>query len=69
MAGYPACLIDGNSGRPAATGDAVRNCIAMARERIVELESLAQAHVYSDANGKFSPENMAILTFTRQEKV
>lgn len=68
LAGYPACLIDGNSGRPAATADAVRNCIAMARERIVELESLAQAHVYSDAKGKFSPENMAILTFTRQGK-
>lgn len=66
LAGYPSCLVDGNSGRPATTTDAVRNCIAMAQERIVELKSLAQANVYSDANGKFSPENMAILTFTRK---
>lgn len=67
VAGYPDCMTDG-TGRPASTETAVSNCVAKVQGRIAELESLAMAHAYSDAEGKFGHENLAILTFTQNGK-
>lgn len=67
IAEYPSCLT-GKNGEAVAKNQAVQNCVTLVQNRIAELESLAKAHVYTDANGKFTQDNLAILTFARNGK-
>lgn len=63
LAGYSACMNDG-TGKPMVAAEAVRRCAAVVRERTAELEALAQAKVYSSAQGTFTPDDLAILVYT-----
>lgn len=65
LAGYANCMIDG-SGKPMATSEGVRRCVALVRERTAELETQALAKVYTNADAKFTVEDLAILVYTAQ---
>ena len=63
LAGYASCMNDGN-GKPMATAEGVRRCVAVVRERTAELETQALAKVYTGADAKFTHEDLAILVYS-----
>ena len=66
-AGYSTCLIDGR-GKPQTGAAAVRQCLTSINGRIAELQAMAQARVYSNAKGKFTPEDVVILVYRANEQ-
>ncbi len=62
LAGYATCMNDGN-GKPMAAAEGARRCVALVRERTAELETQALAKVYTDADAKFTHEDLAILVY------
>ena len=65
LAGYANCMND-DYGKPMVAAEGARRCVAMARARIAELETQALAKVYSNADAKFTHEDLAILVYTAQ---
>ena len=63
LAGYTSCMNDDN-GKPMATAEGVRRCVAVVRERTAELETQALAKVYTGADAKFTHEDLAILVYS-----
>lgn len=60
IADYPTCMLDGN-GKTVATTATANACLQMVQSRIHELRQYAQSKVYSNAKGKFTQEDLAIL--------
>ena len=60
IADYPTCMLDGN-GKTVATTATANACLQMVQSRINELRQYAQSRVYSNANGKFTQDDLAIL--------
>ncbi len=65
LAGYVNCMND-DYGKPMVAAEGARRCVAMVRARIAELETQALAKVYSNADAKFTHEDLAILVYTAQ---
>jgi hypothetical protein len=62
IAGYPTCMLD-NKGKMVATPATANACLKMVQARIVELRQYGQSKVYSNATGKFLPDDLAILIY------
>lgn len=60
IADYPTCMLDGN-GKTVATTATANACLQMVQSRIIELRQYAQSKVYSNAKGKFTQDDLAIL--------
>ena len=63
LSGYPYCMTD-DSGKSLSGAEAARRCAAMVRARTAEIEAQALAKIYSNADGKFTHDSLAILVFT-----
>ena len=63
LSGYPYCMTD-DSGKSLSGAEAARQCAAMVRARTAEIEAQALAKIYSNADGKFTQDSLAILVFT-----
>ena len=63
LSGYPYCMTD-DSGKSLSGAEAARRCAAMVRARTAEIEAQALAKIYSNADGKFTQDSLAILIFT-----
>lgn len=62
---YPTCMLN-NSGKTVATPETARACLKMVQLRTNELRQLGQSKVYSNAQGKFSQEDLAILVYQNE---
>lgn len=60
IAEYPTCMLDGK-GKAVATPATANACLQMVQSRINELRQYGQSKVYSNANGKFTQDDLAIL--------
>lgn len=60
IAEYPTCMLDGR-GKTVATQATANACLQMVQSRIHELRQYGQSKVYSNANGKFTQDDLAIL--------
>lgn len=67
IAEYPSCMIDGK-GKSVATPATANACLQMVQSRIAELRQYGQSRVYSNANGKFTQDDLAILITTSGAK-
>jgi uncharacterized protein len=65
IAGYPTCMLD-NKGKMVATPVTANACLKMVQARIAELRQYGQSKVYSNASGKFLPDDLAILVYNNQ---
>ncbi len=65
LAGYANCMND-DRGKPLVAAEGARRCVAGVRERTAELEAQALAKVYSNADAKFTHEDLAVLVYTAQ---
>jgi uncharacterized protein YecT (DUF1311 family) len=65
IAGYPTCMLD-NKGKMVATQATANACIKMVQARIAELRQYGKSKVYSNAKGKFLPDDLAILVYNDQ---
>lgn len=63
LAGYPYCMSN-DLGKPLPSDQAARRCTSLVKTRTAELEQQALAKVYSNASGKFSHDNLAILVYS-----
>ncbi len=63
LSGYPYCMTD-DSGKSLAGAEAARRCAAMVRARTAEIEAQALAKIYSNVDGKFTHDSLAILVFS-----
>lgn len=62
IASYPTCMLD-DKGKMVATQATANACIKMVQLRIAELRQYGKSNVYSNANGKFLPDDLAILVY------
>ncbi len=60
IAEYPTCMLDGR-GKTVATPATANACLQMVQSRINELRQYGQSKVYSNAKGKFTQDDLAIL--------
>lgn len=60
IASYPSCMLD-DKGKMVATQATANACLKMVQSRIAELRQYGQSNVYSNATGKFLPDDLAIL--------
>ena len=67
IADYPACMLDGK-GKTVATPATANACLQMVQSRIAELRQYGQSKVYSNAKGKFTQDDLAILITTSGAK-
>jgi uncharacterized protein YecT (DUF1311 family) len=67
VAEYPSCMIDGK-GKSVATPATANACLQMVQSRIAELRQYGQSRVYSNAKGKFTQDDLAILITTSGAK-
>ena len=63
LSAYPYCMTDDN-GKSLAGTEAARRCTVMVRARTAEIEAQALAKIYSDADGKFTQDSLAILIYS-----
>lgn len=63
LLGYPFCMTD-DRGKSLSGAEAARRCAAMVRARTAEIEAQALAKIYSNADGKFTHESLAILVYS-----
>jgi len=63
LSGYPYCMAD-DSGKSLSGAEAARRCAAMVRARTAEIEAQALAKIYSNADGKFTHDSLAILVYS-----
>ena len=63
LSGYPYCMTD-DSGKSLAGTEAARRCAAIVRARTAEIEAQALAKIYSNADGKFTHDSLAILVYS-----
>lgn len=64
---YPSCMMD-RTGKTVANPTTEAACLKMVQNRISELRQYGKAKVYSDAAGKFTQENIAILVYPKDGK-
>lgn len=64
---YPSCMMD-RTGKSVANPMTEGACLKMIQTRINELRQYGKAKVYSDAAGKFTQENIAILVYPKDGK-
>jgi hypothetical protein len=62
LSGYHFCMTD-ETGKALSGTEAARRCALEVRARTAEIEAQARAKVYSDANGKFTHDSLAILIY------
>jgi len=67
VAGYSSCTLD-NSGKNQFDKSAVSRCVAVAKARAEELKSYSTSKFYSNAQGKFSQEDLAIVQYVKSGK-
>ena len=67
IADYPTCMLDGK-GKTVATPATANACLQMVQSRIAELRQYGQSKVYSNAKGKFTQDDLAILITTSGAK-
>lgn len=67
IAEYPSCMLDGK-GKTVATAATANACLLMVQSRIAELQRLGPSKVYSNAKGKFTQDDLAILITTSGAK-
>lgn len=67
VAGYPTCMLD-NSGKNQFDKSAVSRCVAAAKARTEELKSYSTSKIYSNVQGKFTQEDLAILQYAKSGK-
>jgi uncharacterized protein YecT (DUF1311 family) len=67
IADYPTCMLDGK-GKTVATPATANACLQMVQARIAELRQYGQSKVYSNAKGKFTQDDLAILITTSSAK-
>jgi uncharacterized protein YecT (DUF1311 family) len=63
IASYPTCMLD-SKGKMVATQATAHACLKMVQSRIAELRQYGQSKVYSNAKGKFLPDDLAILVYS-----
>ncbi len=67
IAEYPFCMLD-ERGKTVATPATANACLQMVQSRIAELQRFGQSKVYSNAKGKFTQDDLAILITTSGAK-
>jgi uncharacterized protein len=67
IAEYPSCMLDGK-GKTVATPATANACLQLVQSRITELRQYGQSKVYSNATGKFTQDDLAILITTSGAK-
>ncbi len=67
IAEYPICMLD-ERGKTVATSATANACLKMVRARIAELLQYGQSKVYSNAAGKYTQDDLAILISTNGPK-
>ena len=67
IADSPTCMLDGK-GKTVATPATANACLQMVQSRIAELRQYGQSKVYSNAKGKFTQDDLAILITTSGAK-
>jgi len=67
IAEYPSCMLDGK-GKSVATPATANACLQLVQSRITELQQYGQSKVYSNATGKFTQDDLAILITTSGAK-
>lgn len=67
IAEYPNCMLD-ERGKTVATPATANACLQMVQLRIAELRQYGQSKVYSNAKGKFTQEDLAVLITTSGAK-
>lgn len=67
LASYPYCMMD-KSGKSVATPSTENACLKVVQDRINELRQYGQSKVYSNAKGKFTQDDLAILVYPKDGK-
>lgn len=67
VSGYSSCTFD-KSGKNQFDKSAVSRCVTAAKMRTEELKSYSTSKFYSNAQGKFNQEDLAILQFVKDGK-
>ena len=63
IAAYPNCMLDAK-GKTVSTPATVKACLQAVQSRMTELQQYERSQVYSNAKGKFTQEDLAILVDT-----